>query len=579
MRSRIFWRLFLIQLVLLSVCAVVVTLLLDTALRKNYTTEAAARIKQGAKSLQIQTERLLGKNDIDGVRQRITQASRAMDARICLVLNERQVLVESVSGRQIYPTADSSSPKECVADLTNRDVCLGLPIRVGNYKGVIRIAVSEEYLEGRMKGVHLRILLAVCLTTLLALVLCLLAVRSISEPIGRLVHVADSISRGDFDEPATVPVRKDEIGVLAAKIENMRQRLKQNIEALKRERNEMATILGGMVEGVIAIDQDHRVLLVNEAARQMFEGETPLKPGEPLGLIAENEKLAALVQMTMHDERPHTKEISLGGGKRFFHVCVAPLIIDSMSGAVLVFDEVTDLRRLSKAREDLVTYVSHEIRTPLASIRACAETICRQVQNNEKITSFCAMLTRNVERLNGLVTGVLTLSNLEAKAADASLGRVDFGLLVENITFSLRPAATAKHVELAAETSVGTYFVWGNENLLERMVSSLVDNAIKYTLPGGRVDVEVAVEERNVVLRVRDTGIGIPAEEREHVWERFYRGKASAEQLADGSGLGLTIVRHVVEAHGGHAEILDNKPKGTCFVVKLPKAEDKKSES
>ncbi len=324
----------------------------------------------------------------------------------------------------------------------------------------------------------------------------------------------------------------------------------------------MELALASMPEGVVLFGPDGQTILENPSASTHL-GTVP-RAREALLPIAIREAAQRAGELREAD----TAEAEVGSPARWLRVSALPVQGDGT--VLLVIRDVTEARRLEAVRRDFVANASHELKTPAASIQAAAETI-RTASHDDPavIPRFAAQLEREAVRLSRIVGDLLDLSRLESGSDLDEAVALDAVLRDEGERFDSSAAEAGVALSVSAERVPR---VRGSARDLALLVRNLVDNAIRYTRPGGRVDVAIGSENGEVVLRIRDTGIGIPQRELPRIFERFYRVDRARSRETGGTGLGLSIVRHVVENHGGRIAVESELGRGTSFEVRLPAA-------
>jgi two-component system phosphate regulon sensor histidine kinase PhoR len=368
-------------------------------------------------------------------------------------------------------------------------------------------------------------------------------------------------------------VGHDELGELGHALDRLAGSLATTLGQLRAERDLQGRILEAMQEGVVVVDRDGRIVLVNPALRSML-----LVGAEAVGkLLIETVRHAQLEDL-VEDARASSGavpvELELPGLKpRRVLVHASPLSGDD-EGLLFVFVDVTEVRRLESLRRDFVANASHELRTPVAAVRSATETLrSGALDDPGAAIRFVDIIERNAMRLQSLVEDMLELSKLESNEFKLKRERVELGSVVPLVLALFRERAEKKGVRLTAELPPEASAVEGDPRALEHVLSNLVDNAVKYCPPGTRVVVSAAkLDEERVRLVVSDTGPGIPPEHLPRVFERFYRVDAGRSRELGGTGLGLSIVKHMVEAMRGKVAVESEVGRGSTFTVSLPRA-------
>jgi two-component system phosphate regulon sensor histidine kinase PhoR len=395
--------------------------------------------------------------------------------------------------------------------------------------------------------------------------------RGLVEPVDELTRVAERMSAGDLTQTVR-PRGPDEIGRLGEMFNRMADRLSTTITTLSSERKKLAAVVAGMTDGVVAADRSGEVILANRAATELLRwpegGAAPRRVPWP--------RLRAIIDDAATHGRICAEELPPAEtGNRLIEAHCAPITGDAGQpvGAVAVLRDVTDLRRLERARRELTANVSHELRTPLTSIKGFAETLLAGAMRDEtSCRRFLEIIDQESNRLVKLVDDLLDLSRLESKRLSLEMGQVRVRDLVTDTVAKMKPLAGGRALELRQVESDVT--VLADRDRLAQVLTNLVDNAIKFTTNDGRIAVGWRALNGEVEVTVADDGPGISPADLPHVFERFYKADRSRAALPGGTGLGLAITKHIVEAHGGRIRVASASGSGTTFAFTLPKEAD-----
>lgn len=371
---------------------------------------------------------------------------------------------------------------------------------------------------------------------------------------------------------------------LLAEREQGNQRLQTALSKAERDETLLRSILASVAEGLVITDRNSEVLMINDAARALFGlGAKPII--RLTDLSREPQIHRTLSKVLSSGEKVEAKlevRASAGAGeKRVLKLHAAPLRLDDekIDGVVSAFIDITKLERLERVRQEFLSNVSHELRTPLAAITAYTETLIDGgLDDAENSLRFLNTISRNAERMRALVNDVSELSAIESGEVSLASERLPLRQFVNDVFTGLAPRALERGVRLDNQIAEG-FYVTADRRRLEQIVINLVDNAIKFNHPGGSVTVyaEQAEDNQQQILRVRDTGVGIPAEHLPRVFERFYRVDRARSREAGGTGLGLAIVKHLARAHGGEAYVTSEVGVGSEFSIKLPATAQRES--
>jgi two-component system phosphate regulon sensor histidine kinase PhoR len=384
--------------------------------------------------------------------------------------------------------------------------------------------------------------------------------------LDELRRLARAYAEGDLERRAAIG-GFDAIARLGAQLNGLGESLAAARAAVEAQRRMLDEALGTLAEGVACIDDLDHVLYANAAWRHLVAGGSAVAPGS---LFYEHMPAAAL-SATIGSVRAsgQADAVEFEHRRRRLRATVSRTGPDRL---VIVLHDLTELKRLEGARREFVAAVSHELKTPLTAVAGFAETLLDgALDQPETARGFVEKISRHAERLTVLVRDVLTLSRLEQGAWEVHPAPLDLVALAHGLVEEHQPAAAERQVRLAVEAPERLDMV-GDRELLHQLLGNLVSNAIRYNRPSGSVTIRLEARGERIAAAIADTGIGIPAEHRERVFERFYRVDAHRSRASGGTGLGLAIVKQLTEALGG-AIALDSSPAGSTFTVDLPLAD------
>ena len=434
---------------------------------------------------------------------------------------------------------------------------------------VLRLAEPLEQLSALRARLAAAMALAMLTAGIAILFTSLWLDRRLFEPASRLIAGAQDLARGRVSRVA-VP-DEEELAALAIALNRLAATAERQFEVVSQERDHLQEILASMSEGVLVIDRDGRAQMINPAFYRLFDLVGDFT-GRPALEIIRHPGFARLIEDTLRQGQPQSAQIGLPSPERRTLLLASAVLSGGERGAVVAARDTTELTRVADMRRDFVANVSHELKTPLAAIRGYAETL-RDGALDEPPTArrFTDRILSQCRRLQELLDDLLILSRLEG--IDPAIGRepVSLGAIARHAVELLAPAAREKgvEIELREEPVPG---VPGDAGNLERLLLNLLDNAIKYNRPDGRITVRVGLLDGAAVLEVSDTGIGIPTESISRIFERFYRVDKGRAREEGGTGLGLAIVKHIAQAHGGQVDVESRAGHGSTFRVRLPLA-------
>ncbi|MGZ3389011.1 MAG: sensor histidine kinase [Isosphaeraceae bacterium] len=356
------------------------------------------------------------------------------------------------------------------------------------------------------------------------------------------------------------------------------------IDRLEEDRQQLRVVLGAMAEAVIAVDARRRLLFANTSADALF-GLDATSVSRLVPELIRSPQVQSAVDETLRLHHPDAyqgevafplREAALRGPSRILSVRGTPFPLpgNPPSGAVLVFHDVTDLRRLERMRQDFVANASHELKTPLASIKAYTETLIDWALHDETVNlRFLERIDEQVDRLNQLILDMLSLARLDSSQEFFEHGPLSLIPALESCLEGHRGRAEAKDLSLTFDAGNldGETLVLADEEAIWQIFDNLIDNAIKYTPLGGKVRVACSLAADMVSVDVADTGIGIPRDELPRIFERFYRVDKARSRELGGTGLGLSIVKHLISSIGGQISVTSRPGSGSRFTVKIPR--------
>jgi two-component system phosphate regulon sensor histidine kinase PhoR len=420
----------------------------------------------------------------------------------------------------------------------------------------------------QMRRIGAGALLTFLIVAPLAVLLAWLSSIVLKRRVQAITGVAQRYSAGDLTRP-TYDYGSDELGTVARVLDASVQDLGRRLEELARDRAHMEAILSGMVEGVLVLDRQGRVQLVNRAAQEMLAVDASAVGRRYLEVIRHPDISAQLTAALRGDGvEPH--ELPLGrDSSRVFVARAAPVSAAGGGGAILVLHDISDLRRADQMRRDFVANVSHELRTPLTAIRGYVEALLDDPPDPVQTRTFLEIVARHSARMDRLVTDLLRLARLDARQEPLDVAPCSLEQIFTSVISDLSPTIAAKAQQVTTTVAPEACSLSADPAKLHDIVRNLVENAVNYSPERASIRVEAERRGGLVVITVADTGPGIPPADLGRVFERFYRVD-KARSRPGGMGLGLAIVRHLVELHGGRATA-ENRPEGGArFTVTLP---------
>jgi len=434
-----------------------------------------------------------------------------------------------------------------------------------NATAMVRLALPEAHVR-QTQGTFLLSAIGLSLVSLLAIsALSYFGTLLLIRPVERIANAAESVAGGEFDY--SVPrVSTHELDRLSVSISNMRDSLVNKIGELETRQALFDSMVSGMRGGVIVLDQTGTIRLANQAALPILRVESE-PTGRPLAQVVRNQELAGLVATTLEDGVERNQRIrSPGDAERYFDVYISPLVSTQNpenAGALVLLYDITRIEALEELRKKFVANLSHELRTPLTSIQAAASTLVDGAIDDDLVRDrFLGTITRNAERMTALLSDLTDLSRIETGAISLKKEPVDVCSVIRDVAEQLEPKFA--HLNLGIEFEIEQPLVLSVDPIrFEQIIVNLLDNAMKFNREGGWV----RITGSGKMLRVSDSGPGIPEKNRSKIFHRFFRLDPARSLRPGGTGLGLAIVKHLMTLHGGSIWVESTPDEGSTFVL------------
>ncbi len=440
--------------------------------------------------------------------------------------------------------------------------------------GVVRAALPMAAIAQALRALYFRIALGAMGIVLMMAILSFFISRRLTRPLEDLKRGARRFARGDLGRKLPVP-DSEELGSLAEALNHMAEQLEDRIRTLIRQDQEQEAILASMVEGVLALDKEGRLITINRAGARMLRVNPEAVQNLTIQEVVTNPELRWFVNRLRSAQESIEGEVTLKtDGPRVLQVHGTALrdAEGMVMGTLVVFHDITHLRRLETARRDFVANVSHELKTPITSIKGFVETLMTGALNEpENAEKFLRIIAQQTDRLHEIIDDLLSLSRIEQEAERHQIALARGGL--KEVLQAARQVCGAKAVaknigiEVTCPDKLRTNF---NAPLLEQALVNLLDNAIKFSPADSTVWVDAQQAGSEIVMRVKDQGCGIPPEHLDRIFERFYRVDAGRSRKVGGTGLGLAIVKHIAQAHGGRVTVESTPGEGSTFSIMIP---------
>lgn len=442
---------------------------------------------------------------------------------------------------------------------------VALPVDGGNY--VLAVVDDKGELDELTWTMFTILIRSLMFGLAVAILLSFILARTITNPVQRLTRTAQRIAAGDFSQQPQAE-SADEIGNLTRTFGEMAKVLENTLAEVNGERNKLSTLFTYMADGVVAFDKSGHILHMNPAAQQM------------LGMEFGPELIYTQVFPNLNVEESDLGEggryieIDYAANKRILKILLAMFgtAEDENSGIMAVLHDITEQKKLDSSRREFVANVSHELRTPLTNVKGYTETLldAGDELDGETRRNFLQVIYNESDRMTHIVKDLLTLSQLDYGKMDIEMSPIPVKLIVQNIASAMLIEARGQGLTLETKLEEPLPLILADRNRMEQVIANIVSNAIKYNRPGGTVTLSAFSQEDKVVIKVQDTGIGIPQEDIPRLFERFYRVDKARSRERGGTGLGLAIAKEIVEQHQGTIGVESQLDAGTTVTITLP---------
>jgi two-component system phosphate regulon sensor histidine kinase PhoR len=589
-RAHLFWKLYATYLVVILLCVVSLGLFAQRSARNFYISHTQTELADRARLVSAELGARAGAWSQDEIQTLVQRLGTSSNTRITLIAANGTVLAESARspvGMQNHDTSNRPEVETALAGHMGYSIHVSptlhvsmmyvtLPTHSLGPVTVVQVAIPLTAMNHAVDTLSLRIVITAVIVAALSLLIGLYASQRISRQMRAIKAGAERIAGGDFAHTLEVP-NTEEFAVVAESLNRLAYDLDEQIRTITRDRNEREAVLSSMVEGVLAVDRDERVIAANEAIGDLLAINPAHAQGRSIQEVIRNPELQRFVGAALDSDEPVEGEIAVHVGHEDRTLQANGTVLrgahGGARGAVVVLNDITRLKRLEAVRRDFVANVSHELKTPVTSIKGFAETLIDgALDEPADAERFVRIIAGQANRLNSIIEDLLALSSLEITAEHGPLlAEASISDVLQVAVETCDQKAQAKEIRLrvlAGDELFGRF----NPPLLEQAVVNLIDNAIKYSPNGSPVDVWAEAVDGEAVISVRDEGPGVPREHLSRLFERFYRVDKARSRDLGGTGLGLAIVKHIAQAQGGRAGVQSTLGQGSTFFIALPLA-------
>ena len=589
-RKRFIWKLYPTYLAVIFVSTVFLGIYALEAARSFSYEEAARDLEARAYLVRDQVAGYLSRGDLAGLEAMCKSLGGESSTRITVVSAAGVVICDSqAEPRAMSNHGDRPEIRDALSGqvavkkhhsyaLDEEMLYVAVPVEEsGRIIGALRTARPLGDIEAALAPLRKQITAAATILAVAAALAGLILSRRLTRPLAEMRVGAERFAGGELGHKIAVP-DSQEIGLLAEALNRMAAQLDDRIRATVRQSTELQAVLSGIAEGVMAVDADERIITLNAAATALFGMTAGEAEGRSLQEVVRNAELQRLVAEVLAEGRDARREIVMREAASERLIEARATVLKDASGrhigALVVLDDVTQLRRLENLRRDFVANVSHELKTPVTSIKGFVETLEEgAVDEPEEARRFLDIIGKQADRLGALVDDLLALSRIEKEGerGEIALEETEVSDVIGSAVRLSEEKAAARNIRIEVSCDAATKARL-NPLLMEQAIVNLIDNAIKYSEPESVVSIDAKLGESETTISVRDHGCGIAAEHLPRLFERFYRVDKARSRALGGTGLGLAIVKHIVIAHGGTVTVESTVGAGSTFTIHLPSA-------
>ncbi|MBL7128566.1 MAG: HAMP domain-containing protein [Ignavibacteria bacterium] len=586
-KRRLFFQIFPSFLLIILIIVIALSWYVSSSLKSFYLDETSSKLEARANLVReyILKKNLLNSKDLIEECQELAVLS---NTRITVVSKNGKVLADS--DENPYSMDNHSDRWEIIEALNGRTgtsvrysytlnqdmMYLAIPVYEKDVIiAVVRLSFPLIFIEETLWQIQKRIIIGGIIIAILAAFVSFFISRRISRPLERIRKGAERFARGKFDKKL-YGRGSVEISSLAETLNTMAKQLDERIRTLSKQRNEQEAMLRSMVEGVIAVDMDERIILINKAAGNFFQISAKDCSKKLISEVIRNTSLQEFIRYALKSNKRTKTEITIFQEKDLVLEIRGSALQDvkgNQIGTLIVMNDITQFRQLESMRSEFVANVSHELKTPITSIKGFVETLQDgEVKDPDKIIQFLDIIAKQTDRMNAIIDDLLKLSRIEQQkeSSDIQLSQNKICDIIIGAVQDCKSQTAQKRISINIDCD-DNLSANINPLLLRQAIINLVDNSIKYSDTGSNIEITVFEKKKKIVISVRDWGCGISNEHHHRLFERFYRVDKARSHGLGGTGLGLAIVKHIAAIHNGKVSVESEPGNGSTFSIHLPK--------
>ena len=520
-------------------------------------------------------------------RQIISDFSKELDARISIIESDGEIVIDS---GYISPNNDAEFEEVITSIVENRSpseakITLFQEIKTQYYwepidldgarQGFVLISTKMTELKQAYTHMWWLLMFSFCFAFIVILILGRNIMNRYTKPIERATNVAFELAKGNY-HARTFEDQKGEVGMLNSSLNILARNLQDMMKAHEMQKDRLSTLIENVGSGLILIDGHGYINLINRTYKEVFDVKSSEYLYKLYYEVIKHKEVNKIIEDIFMTEQKVRKQlvIPLKIERRHFEVYGVPIIgtNDVWKGILLVFHDITEIKKLEQMRKDFVANVSHELKTPVTSIKGFTETLLDgAMEEKETLESFLSIILKESDRLQSLIYDILELSKIENEGFSLSIQPLNLILVLSETIKIIEGKATEKGISITFEKPSDELFIEGDVYRLKQVFINIISNAVLYSPNDGKVTVYLEESPKKVIVHVKDTGMGIENTEIPRIFERFYRVNKARDRNSGGTGLGLAIVKHLMEAHKGKVTVKSEFGKGTIFSIELLK--------
>lgn len=590
--SRLFWRIFLSYAAVTFISVLAFVWMVSDRQEKVVYNQVISGLRHSAVYLRGYARDVFRGGLTENLEDAIRKLAMENGHRVRIVDRDGLVIADSqidkvpyedeavLANPEVSAAANVGDGATTISDSDSHELRIRYALRVGSPakpEGYLLISSSLTSTQDDITSISSLTWTLAAAVIVFTLGLTYLVIGRIIRPLEELTLASKAIAAGDLYQQVNIE-RDDELGTLADAFNSMSQELTTRIDELQSQGRQLqenserlATVLGGMIEGVIAVDSEENILFANEAAFQLIEFRSKRVIGRPIWEAIREGAVHDVIKKVLSGRDRMRVELRISRSNSMVEVIASRLPGDPCPGLVLVLHDVTELRRLENIRREFVSNVSHELKTPLTAIQTCAETLLEgAIDEPDHSRRFVLRIEEHSERLSGLIQDMLRLARIESAQDFFSVTPVSVTEVIGVAIVEHRSLAESNRIQLEISQPPNPLIVMADQEGLRTIVDNLITNALAYTPAGGRTVVRWFERDGQAVIEVEDNGEGIPKEHQDRIFERFYRVDPARSRERGGTGLGLAIVKHLALLFRGNVEVDSEVGHGSIFRVSLP---------